>query len=129
MDIYSSLPLSIVGAHRFYTTLTNFLSLIGYWASAYGAVLIVEHLYFRRGDFDSYDSRAWNNPRRLPWGVAAVGACALSFGLIIPCMNQVWFQGPIGIKTGDIGFEVAFPVAGTLYVFLRKLELRHQNVD
>ncbi|EEB90391.1 hypothetical protein MPER_11410, partial [Moniliophthora perniciosa FA553] len=28
------LPLSIVGAHRFYDTLLNFLSIVGYWASA-----------------------------------------------------------------------------------------------
>ncbi|KAH7924911.1 hypothetical protein BV22DRAFT_1195556 [Leucogyrophana mollusca] len=124
-----ALPLSIVGAHRFQETLTNFLSLIGYWASAYGAILIIEHHYFRKGDFSSYDHADWNVPRRLPWGAAALGAGILSFGLIIPCMNQVWFQGPIGITTGDIGFEVAFPLAGLLYFPLRKLELKYQNRD
>ncbi|KAN0085794.1 Permease for cytosine/purines, uracil, thiamine, allantoin domain containing protein [Tylopilus felleus] len=124
-----ALPLAIVGAHRFYTALTNFLSLIGYWASAYGAVLLVEHLYFRRGDFSSYDHADWNVARRLPWGVAAVGACFLSFGLIIPCMHQVWFVGPIGAKTGDIGFEVAFPLAALLYIPLRTLERRYQGIN
>jgi len=124
-----ALPLSIVGAHRFYSTLTDFLSLIGYWASAYGAVLLVEHFYFRRGDFDSYDQSNWNVSKRLPWGVAAVAAVILSFSLVIPCMNQVWFVGPIGSKSGDIGFEVAFPIAGLLYVPLRKLERRYQRID
>lgn len=123
-----SLPLSIVGAHRFYTALTNFLSLIGYWASAYAAILIVEHHYFRKGDFGSYDRSAWNDPKRLPWGAAAIAAGVLSFALVIPCMQQVWFEGPIGTKTGDIGFEVAFPLAGILYFPLRKLELKYQKL-
>jgi NCS1 nucleoside transporter family len=124
-----ALPLAIVGAHRFYTTLTDFLSLIGYWASAYGAILLVEHFYFRRGDFSTYDQADWNVAKRLPWGVAAVSAGILSFGLIIPCMSQAWFVGPIGLKTGDIGFEVAFPLAGLLYVPLRTLERRYQEIN
>ena len=108
-------------------TLTNFLSLLGYWASVYSAVLIVEHHYFRKGDFSSYDHAIWNIPGRLPWGAAAISSLVLSCGLIIPCMNQLWFQGPIGVKSGDIGFEVAFPIAAILYLPLRKLELRFQN--
>jgi len=44
-------------------------------------------------------------------------------------MNQVWFQGPIGVKTGDIGFEVAFPLAAILYYPLRRLELNYQKLD
>ncbi|KAG1732719.1 permease for cytosine/purines, uracil, thiamine, allantoin-domain-containing protein [Suillus lakei] len=122
-----ALPLSIVGAHKFYTALTNFLSLIGYWASAYGAVLLVEHHYFRKGDFSTYNHAIWNVPGRLPWGAAAITACILSFALIIPCMDQVWYKGPIGATSGDVGFEVAFPLAGILYVPLRKLELKYQN--
>ncbi|KAH0834778.1 cytosine-purine permease [Lanmaoa asiatica] len=124
-----ALPLSIVGAHTFYTTLTDFLSLIGYWASAYGAILLVEHFYFRRGDFSTYDQADWNVAKRLPWGAAAVTAGILSFGLIIPSMNQIWFVGPIGLNTGDIGFEVAFPLAGLLYVPLRTLECHYQKIN
>jgi len=45
------LPLAIVGAHRFYDALVNFTGIIGYWSSAFGAVVIVEHLYFRRNRF------------------------------------------------------------------------------
>jgi len=44
-------------------------------------------------------------------------------------MDQVWFVGPIGQKTGDIGFEVAFPLAGLLYFPLRTLELRYQKIN
>ncbi|EIW77295.1 NCS cytosine-purine permease [Coniophora puteana RWD-64-598 SS2] len=123
-----ALPIAIVGAHRFYEALTNFLSLIGYWASAYCGILIVEHHYFRRNDFSTYDQRDWDVPGRLPWGAAALGAGILSFALIIPCMNQIWFVGPIGAVTGDIGFEVAFPLAAVLYIPLRKMELRYQRI-
>ncbi|KAG1871398.1 permease for cytosine/purines, uracil, thiamine, allantoin-domain-containing protein [Suillus subluteus] len=124
-----ALPLSIAGAHKFYTALTNFLSLIGYWASAYGAILLVEHHYFRKGDFSTYNHAIWNVPGRLPWGAAAITAVIMSFALIIPCMNQIWYQGPIGITSGDIGFEIAFPLAGLLYFPLRKLELKYQNTQ
>ncbi|KAG9311781.1 cytosine-purine permease [Chiua virens] len=123
------LPLSIVGAHKFYTTLTDFLSLIGYWASAYGAILLLEHHYFRKGDFTTYDQADWNVAKRLPWGAAAITASVLAFSLVIPSMNQVWFVGPIGERTGDIGFEIAFPLAGLLYVPLRTLELRYQQIN
>ncbi|TFY67151.1 hypothetical protein EVG20_g4038 [Dentipellis fragilis] len=119
------IPLSIVGQHKFYATLSNFLGLIGYWATAWIAALLLEHFVFRHGDFaGSYDVRVWNKPRRLPLGAAALGACALSFGLVVPCMDQVWFVGPIAKHTGDIGFEVAFAVTLMLYVPFRWAERR-----
>lgn len=149
----SVIPLAIVGAHRFYAALTNFLGLIGYWASCFITVVVIEHLLFRKyadrivppripqssdekasngtprqpystNAFLNYDLSAWATPTALPSGLAAVGASVLSFGLIIPCMDQVWFVGPIAKTTGDIGFEVAFVMAAVLYVPLRLLEVR-----
>ncbi|KAK1229624.1 hypothetical protein PQX77_007317 [Marasmius sp. AFHP31] len=119
------LPLAIAGAHRFYDTLTNFLSLIGYWASAYIAVVVVEHVLFRQRDFSSYDLSVWNVPSQLPTGIAALAAGILSFGLVVPCMEQIWFVGPIAHQgAGDIGFEMAFVVTALLYVPFRTLERR-----
>ncbi|KAF8799760.1 NCS cytosine-purine permease [Phlegmacium glaucopus] len=117
-------PISIVGAHRGYDTITNFLGLVGYWVSAYIAIIMIEHLYFRKNDPFLYDITAWNVPRRLPSGIAAVAAGVLSFGVIIPSMSQVWFTGPIARRTGDIGFEVAFVVSGLLYFPFRWIEIR-----
>ncbi|KAL0579277.1 hypothetical protein V5O48_002731 [Marasmius crinis-equi] len=123
------LPLAIAGAHRFYDTLTNFLSLIGYWASAYVAVVLLEHTFFRRRDFSKYDLSAWNVPSRLPTGVAALTAGVLSFGLVIPCMDQIWFVGPIAKQgAGDIGFEVAFVATGLLYLPFRALEMKMRGI-
>ncbi|KAF9048223.1 hypothetical protein BDZ89DRAFT_1057799 [Hymenopellis radicata] len=121
------LPIAIVGAHKFYDTLVNFLGLIGYWASAFVAVILVEHFVFRRNDPSAYDIRSWNKPRELPWGIAALAASIGCFGLVVPCMEQTWFVGPIGKTTGDIGFEVAFFLAGLLYYPLRKLEIKYQG--
>ncbi|EIN08700.1 cytosine-purine permease [Punctularia strigosozonata HHB-11173 SS5] len=118
------LPISIVGQHRFYDTLTNFLSVIGYWSSCFAAVVLVEHLVFRKNDFANYDLTAWNAPRRLPLGIAALGASVLSFALVVPCMNQVWFVGPLGKTAGDVGFEVAFGATAVLYPLLRWIERR-----
>ncbi|KAH7340420.1 NCS cytosine-purine permease [Rhizoctonia solani] len=100
------IPLAIVGSTRFEETLVDFLGLVGYWSSTFIAVVAIEHVVFRKGDWCAYDTSCWNTPGKLPPGIAAIGACVCSFGLIVPCMDQVWFTGPIARTTGDIGFEV-----------------------
>jgi purine-cytosine permease-like protein len=97
---------------------------IGYWASAFAAVVLAEHVVFRRARFDRYDIAAWNTPGALPPGLAGLGAALLAVPLVVPSMAQAWYVGPIGARAGDIGFEVAFAVAGLAYVPLRALEKR-----
>ncbi|KAJ7741441.1 permease for cytosine/purines, uracil, thiamine, allantoin-domain-containing protein [Mycena maculata] len=118
------IPLSIVGAHSFYTTLSNFLGLIGYWASTYVAIVLEEHFIFRKGDASLYDLADWNSARKLPTGIAAIVAVMCGIGIAIPSMAQVWYTGPIAKTTGDIGFELAFVVAMVVYPPLRLLEIR-----
>ncbi|KAK4043440.1 permease for cytosine/purines, uracil, thiamine, allantoin-domain-containing protein [Parachaetomium inaequale] len=118
------IPVAIRAAGDFFANLENFVALIGYWTSAFLAVVLVEHFVFRKADCAAYDPDAWNDASRLPWGVAALGAGVLSFGLVVPSMAQVWFTGPIAQTTGDIGFELAFVVSGVLYVPLRWVERR-----
>jgi purine-cytosine permease-like protein len=122
------IPVAIRAASDFFINLENFVALIAYWTSAFLAVVLVEHFVFRRkkGDdwTEAYDPDAWNDARRLPWGIAALGAGVLSMGLVVPCMAQVWYTGPIALTTGDIGFEVAFVLSGVLYVPLRWVERR-----
>ena len=102
--------------------------MMGYWVAAFISVLVLEHLYFRHADFSSYDISAWATPRALPPGIAAVSAFVLSFGLVVPCMDQVWFTGPIAKHTGDIGLEVAFVLTAILYIPFRKLEKRWRSI-
>ncbi|EPQ26420.1 uncharacterized protein PFL1_06068 [Pseudozyma flocculosa PF-1] len=118
------LPLAIVGASRFYTTLSNFTAVLGYWASLYVAVVLTDHWIVRRGRWASYDLAAWNRWELLPTGASAVGACALSLALVVPCIDQVWFVGPIAEKVGDLGFEVGLVLAAILYPPLRLVEKR-----
>jgi purine-cytosine permease-like protein len=116
------IPVAIRAAADFFANLENFVSLIAYWSSAFLAIVLVEHFVFRKGDCRAYDPEAWNDAHRLPWGVAALAAGVLSFGLVVPSMAQVWWTGPIAETTGDIGFEVAFVVSGLLYVPFRWVE-------
>jgi purine-cytosine permease-like protein len=49
------IPISIIGAHKFYDTITSFLGLIGYWANAFIAIIILEHLVIRHNNPAEYD--------------------------------------------------------------------------
>lgn len=91
------------------------------------AVVIVEHAYFRRSDCSSYEPSIWCDAHSLPSGVAALVAAACSFGLVVPSMAEVWYTGPIALRSGDIGFEMAFVVTALLYIPFRHLEVRLQG--
>jgi purine-cytosine permease-like protein len=117
---------AVEAAKSFFVNLENFLGVIGYWSAAFIGIMLVEHLVFRRGSFVAYtkDDDAWDDARKLPPGIAAIGAGVSCLGLLMPGMAQTWFTGPIGKKTGDVGFEVAFVVAAVMYVPLRFAERR-----
>lgn len=121
------IPMAIRAAEAWADSLENFLGLIGYWAGCFDAVIIEELVIFRRMKYDSYDHGAWNVARKLPSGFAAIGASLLSFGLVIPGMDQAWFTGPIAKTTGDIGFEVALVLTAIFYAPLRWLEIKLQG--
>ena len=119
----SIVPISIIGAYRFYDTIGNLLGIIGYWPTAYVSIVLIEHLYFRKNDLSLYDVTAWNIPKHLPSGVPAVATIVLSMGVVIPFMDQAWFTGKVARTTGDIRFEVAFVVGGSLYFLFRSIEV------
>ncbi|KAI8220879.1 hypothetical protein K4K53_007628 [Colletotrichum sp. SAR 10_77] len=118
------IPVGIRAATDFFASLENFIALIGYWSAAFLMVVLVEHFWFRKADCEKYETEAWDDARKLPVGVAALGSCVLCFALVIPFMAQVWWTGPIAEVTGDIGFELAFVASGLLYVPFRTLERR-----
>jgi purine-cytosine permease-like protein len=118
------IPVAIEAAKKFFINLENFLGVIGYWSAAFIAVVLVEHIVMRKRNWNSYteDEEAWDDVKQLPPGFAAITAVVLCFGLVIPGMSQIWFTGPIGEKSGDIGFESAFVLSTLLYLPLRYLE-------
>jgi purine-cytosine permease-like protein len=118
------IPVSIRASNGFFASLENFIGVIGYWSAAFVAIVIVEHLVFRKGDCASYRHEILDVTGELPSGIAALTAGATSFALVIPCMSQIWYTGPIAKTTGDIGFEVAFVLSTVLYLPFRAREVR-----
>jgi purine-cytosine permease-like protein len=97
--------------------------IIGYWSTAFAAIILCEHFVFRRHDFSLYNVEDWDKHHQLPLGVAAALAFVGAFGIIVPSMSQAWYTGPIAdAGTGDIGILTGFVVAGVLYLILRMLE-------
>ncbi|KAI0765309.1 purine-cytosine permease [Fomes fomentarius] len=117
------IPVAIVGATRFYTTFVNILNVIGYWSTVFAAIVLVEHFIFRKNIWALYDLSQWNKPRELPPGIAAILAFLCACGIIVPCMSQVWYVGPIAnAGAGDIGVLVGFFLAVLLYPVYRAIE-------
>lgn len=97
--------------------------MIGYWSSAFAAIVLVEHIVFRRNQFSLYSAADWNQPTRLPFGGAGIAALLAAFGLIVLGMAQKWYTGPIArAGTGDIGVALGFFGGGILYAAFRSLE-------
>lgn len=64
--------LAIAGQSSLSAIISNFVALLGYWTISFTLILLVEDKWFRR--HDGYNLSAWNQPRKLPVGIAAVFA-------------------------------------------------------
>ncbi|KIY02134.1 uncharacterized protein Z520_02272 [Fonsecaea multimorphosa CBS 102226] len=123
------LGLALGGREKLNTYLVDFLSLLGYWCTSYFVILFSEHVFFRRRNFANYDLDAWNDPSRLPHGIAA--SAAFGLGVVAWCMGMVetWYTGPLGKLIGDYGGDVAnefaFVVTAVVYTPARYLELKY----
>ncbi|ORY08076.1 permease for cytosine/purines, uracil, thiamine, allantoin-domain-containing protein [Clohesyomyces aquaticus] len=105
---------------------TNFLALMGYWVSIWMAIVLEEHYIFRRKT--GFNWAVWNEPKKLPLGIAALIAFLVGWVGAILCMAQVWYIGPIAKLVGDYGADmgnyVGFAWAAVVYSPLRSLELK-----
>ncbi|KAF2769786.1 putative nucleoside transporter [Teratosphaeria nubilosa] len=123
------IALALAGRNSLLTYLQNFLSLLGYWCTSYFVIVFSEHYVFRKGNFYNYDLEGWNDPSKLPLGIA--GFTAFALGVVVWCMGMVetWYIGPIGKMIGeyggDVANELAFVVSSVSYVPVRWLELRY----
>lgn len=91
------------------------------------AIIITEHYVFRKGRWANYDpENAWNKPSHpnLARGYAALFTFVTSIPLIVVCMSQTEWVGPVARKgTGDIAMFVSFVYAIMAYWATRWLEL------
>lgn len=74
------LALALAGRDALLTYLENFLALLGYWCTSYFVIVFLEHYVFRKDDFSRYDLEGWNDPKRLPLGLAAFVTFILGVG-------------------------------------------------
>lgn len=120
---------AIAGRSNLAEIFTNFLALMGYWVSIWIAILLEEHLIFRKWRGLGWNWDAWDDHRKLPVGLAALVAFLVGWAGSILSMAQVWYIGPIAAQVGeyggDMGNYVGFAWAGIVYPGLRWLEVRH----
>ncbi|MCJ1307022.1 hypothetical protein MMC25_000668 [Agyrium rufum] len=122
------LLLGVAGRDHLLAVLENFLSLLGYWNTAFFVILFTEHYLFRKGSIANYDLTAWNTPSRMPVGIA--GGLAFVMGIVgcVLGMVQTWYVGviakEIGDYGGDIGNQLAFVFTLVTYIPVRYWELK-----
>ncbi|CAK5272154.1 unnamed protein product [Mycena citricolor] len=118
------IPLGIFGETHFYSVLVVGVDMSGYWSASYAAIIIVEHLLFRRARFSCYPRQHWDDQKHMPPGYAATFAFVASFAAVVPCMAQDWYTGPVAKITGDVGVWAGFLAAAAAYGVGRSLERR-----
>ncbi|KAG2068859.1 hypothetical protein BDR04DRAFT_1102605 [Suillus decipiens] len=119
------IPVAIVGAKKFYATFVDILDIIGYWSSVFAAIILTEHILFRRASFseDQYPITTWNSYTLLPSGIPAVVAFACACGALVPFMSQAWYVGVVARHgSGDVGVFVGFVVGAIVYALARSFE-------
>ena len=89
-----------------YTNARPVPAFLGYWLAPFCAIVRTEHFLFRRS-YSAYDVfAAWNVPTHpdLPHWWPSLATFAVAVGIIVLCMEQAWWTGPIAARgTGDIG--------------------------
>ncbi|KAI6127960.1 cytosine-purine permease [Pisolithus croceorrhizus] len=119
------IPVAIIGAKTFYTTFVDILDIIGYWSAAFAAIVLIEHVLFRRASFteDVYPITTWDSARLLPTGIPAIFAFFCACGALVPFMSQAWYVGPVAQDgSGDCGIYVGFVVGALTYAVFRGVE-------
>ncbi|KAG1741435.1 cytosine-purine permease [Suillus paluster] len=119
------IPMAVVGAKRFYTTVVDVLDIVGYWSSIFAAIILTEHVLFRRASFseDQYPITTWASYALLPSGIPAVVAFVCAGGALVPFMSQAWYVGPVARQgSGDVGVFVGFVVGAITYALARSFE-------
>lgn len=97
---------ALVGRSHLSEIFTNFLALMGYWVAIWFGILLEERYIFRRRS--GYSWSAWNDPSKLPIGVAGFIAFCVGWVGAVLCMAQVWYIGPLAGLVGEYGADVGF---------------------
>ncbi|KAF2496926.1 purine-cytosine permease [Lophium mytilinum] len=124
------IAIAIPGYSHFESVLENFMNFIGYWLAIYEGIAFSDHFFYKRG-MAGYIPEHYDQPRKLPPGIAAIAAFCFGVAGMVTGMSQVWFVGPIALHAGeapfggDVGFELGFAFSFTSYTFLRYFERKY----
>ena len=117
---------AIAGRDHLFEIFENFVALMGYWCMIFVTIVLEEHLLFKPKL--GFDWTAWEDPKQLPVGIAALVAFLVGWAGAIIGMYQNWYVGPIAVKVGTAGADIGvwLGVAFAMIVFppLRMLELK-----
>jgi purine-cytosine permease-like protein len=94
--------IAIAGRERLQSIFENFLSILGYWVCAYFVIIFQEHFLFRFRR-EEYNRDAWNTPKMLPRGFAAMLSFWIGIMGAFMGMSQTWFVGPLSAHFGPFG--------------------------
>ena len=83
------LALAWGGRNKLEAIIDNFLAILGYWTLAFGLILAIEHFWFRPR-LAGYDLSAWQDPTRMPVGLAGTVALLIGIGFSFLGMAQTW---------------------------------------
>jgi len=114
------LAIALAGRNNLLTVLENLLALLGYWNTSFFVIVFTEHIVFRKSNIGNYDLEGWNDPSRLPIGIAAGTAFIVGVVGWILGMVTTWYVG-VAAKAiteggGDIGNQLTLMI--TLVIFL-----------
>ncbi|KIW58055.1 hypothetical protein PV05_02605 [Exophiala xenobiotica] len=88
---------------------------MGYWALMWVALVAEEEFIFRRNK--GYKCEDWNDPSKLPVGIAGLTAFIIGWvGAVLSMMDGA-----------DLGMPVAASLAALIYPPLRYLELKYSK--
>jgi len=69
--------LAIAGQEHLSVIISNFVAMLGYWTVSFTFILLIEDQWFRR--HEGYNLLVWNQPSKLPLGIAAVLALLVGY--------------------------------------------------
>ncbi|MCJ1376862.1 hypothetical protein MMC20_008107 [Loxospora ochrophaea] len=122
-----TLALAWGGRNKLETIINNLLSILGYWTLAFGIILFIEHFWFRP-KLGGYDLSAWQDQKRMPYGIAGLVSLLIGIGFSFIGMDQTWYIAPaakkIGAHGGDVGDELTFVSVLIAYPILRTIEIK-----
>ncbi|CAJ2501435.1 Uu.00g042880.m01.CDS01 [Anthostomella pinea] len=113
------IAIALAGRDHLLAVLQNLLALLGYWNTSFFVILFTEHIVFRKRNIANYDLEGWNDPSRLPIGIAAGTAFIVGVVGWILGMVTTWYIGVAAAAIGgggDIGNQLTLMI--TLVIFL-----------